>query len=123
VRVCIPPIVARQRLSKNPLIVARQRLSRNVTAVTNTQARSDTVFYARPYCRNGTILSFSSTSPGRFTPREYKAGYALQPVRGLSGKENILPLPGVDPSFLGHRTCRPLTIPTELLWLQYRVCT
>jgi hypothetical protein len=30
------PIVARQRLGKNPPIVARQRLGRNVTAVTNT---------------------------------------------------------------------------------------
>jgi hypothetical protein len=39
--VCVsvyPPIVARQRLGKNPLIVARQRLGRNVTAVTNTHA-------------------------------------------------------------------------------------
>jgi hypothetical protein len=48
--VCIPPIVARQRLGKNPLIaarqrlvknppiVARQRLGRNVTVVTNTHA-------------------------------------------------------------------------------------
>jgi hypothetical protein len=47
---CIPPIVARQRLGKNPSIVARQllgknppivarqRLGRNVTAVTNTHA-------------------------------------------------------------------------------------
>jgi hypothetical protein len=46
----IPPIIARQRLSKNPLIVARQQLGknllivarqqlgRNVTAVTNTHA-------------------------------------------------------------------------------------
>jgi hypothetical protein len=33
----IPFIVARQRLGKNPLIVARQRLGRNVTAVTNTK--------------------------------------------------------------------------------------
>jgi hypothetical protein len=33
-----PPIVARQRLGKNPLTVARQRLGRNVTAVTNTHA-------------------------------------------------------------------------------------
>jgi hypothetical protein len=45
-----PPIVARQRLGKNPLIVARQqffknslivasqRLGRNVTAVKNTHA-------------------------------------------------------------------------------------
>jgi hypothetical protein len=31
-----PLIVARQRLGKNPLIVARQPLGRNVTAVTNT---------------------------------------------------------------------------------------
>jgi hypothetical protein len=33
-----PPIVAKQRLGKNPLIVARQRLGRDVTAVTNTHA-------------------------------------------------------------------------------------
>jgi hypothetical protein len=33
-----PLIVARQRLGKNPLIYARQRLGRNVTAVTNTHA-------------------------------------------------------------------------------------
>jgi hypothetical protein len=45
---CIPAIVARQRLDKNPLIVARQRIGKNrrivtrqrlgtnVTAVTNT---------------------------------------------------------------------------------------
>jgi hypothetical protein len=50
VSLCIPPIVARQRLGKSTLIVARQRLgknhpivarqrlSRNVTAVTNTHA-------------------------------------------------------------------------------------
>jgi hypothetical protein len=48
VYLCIPLIVARQRLGKNPLIVARQRLGKNpsifvrqrigrkVTAVTNT---------------------------------------------------------------------------------------
>jgi hypothetical protein len=39
--VCVsvyPPIVARQRLGKNPSIVARRRLGRNVTEVTNTQA-------------------------------------------------------------------------------------
>jgi hypothetical protein len=35
---CIPPIVARQRLGKNPTIVAKQRPGRNVTAVTNTHA-------------------------------------------------------------------------------------
>jgi hypothetical protein len=45
-----PPIVARQRLGKNPLIVAgqrlgknlaivaRQRIGRNITAITNTHA-------------------------------------------------------------------------------------
>jgi hypothetical protein len=50
---CVPPIVARQRLSKNPLIVARPRLGKNplivamqrfgrdVTAVTNTQAKKE----------------------------------------------------------------------------------
>jgi hypothetical protein len=37
---CIPPIVARERLGKNPLIVARQRLGRNVTAVTNTHSKN-----------------------------------------------------------------------------------
>jgi hypothetical protein len=39
--VCVyvyPPLVARQRLSKNSPIVARQRLGGNVTAVTNTHA-------------------------------------------------------------------------------------
>jgi hypothetical protein len=35
---CIPLIVARQRLGKNPPIVATQWLCRNVTAVTNTHA-------------------------------------------------------------------------------------
>jgi hypothetical protein len=50
---CVPLIVARQRLGKNPLIVARQwlgknppivarqRLGRNVTAVTNTHATTE----------------------------------------------------------------------------------
>jgi hypothetical protein len=33
-----PPNVARQRLGKNHPIVARQRLGRNVTALTNTRA-------------------------------------------------------------------------------------
>jgi hypothetical protein len=33
-----PPIVARQGLGKNPPVVGRQRLGRNVTAVTNTHA-------------------------------------------------------------------------------------
>jgi hypothetical protein len=33
-----PLIVATERLGKNPPIVARQRLDRNVTAVTNTRA-------------------------------------------------------------------------------------
>jgi hypothetical protein len=44
VSVCVSPIVARQRLGKNPPIVARQRLGRNVTAVTNTQATIDELF-------------------------------------------------------------------------------
>jgi hypothetical protein len=35
---CIPPIVARQRLGNNPPLVDRRRLGRNVTAVTNTHA-------------------------------------------------------------------------------------
>jgi hypothetical protein len=35
---CIPSIVARQRLGKNSPTVARQRLGRNVTAVTNKHA-------------------------------------------------------------------------------------
>jgi hypothetical protein len=38
VRVRITPIVARQRLGKNPLMVVGQRLGRNVNMVTNTQA-------------------------------------------------------------------------------------
>jgi hypothetical protein len=33
----VPPIVARQRLCKNPLIIARQRLCKDVTAATNTR--------------------------------------------------------------------------------------
>jgi hypothetical protein len=51
--VCIPLIITRQRLGKNPLtvakqrlgkkppIVARQRLGRNVTAVTNTHPTTE----------------------------------------------------------------------------------
>jgi hypothetical protein len=39
--VCIPPIVARQRLGNNPPTVPRQRLGRNVTAVTNTHATTE----------------------------------------------------------------------------------
>jgi hypothetical protein len=35
------PIVARQRLGKNPFIVARQRLGRNITPVTNIHATID----------------------------------------------------------------------------------
>jgi hypothetical protein len=35
--VCIPPIVTRQSLCKNPPIVARQRSGKSVTAATNTQ--------------------------------------------------------------------------------------
>jgi hypothetical protein len=41
VSICVYPIVARQRLSKNRAIVARQRLSKNVTATTNTHATID----------------------------------------------------------------------------------
>jgi hypothetical protein len=33
-----PPIITKQRLGKNPPIVTKQRLGRNVTAVTNTHA-------------------------------------------------------------------------------------
>jgi hypothetical protein len=36
--VCIPLILARQRLGKNSLIVARQRFAKNVTVVTDTHA-------------------------------------------------------------------------------------
>jgi hypothetical protein len=39
--VCIPPIIARQWLGKNPPIVATQRLSRNVTAVMNTHTTTE----------------------------------------------------------------------------------
>jgi hypothetical protein len=41
-----PLIVARQRLVKNPPIVARQRLSRKVTAVTNTRVTIEELFDA-----------------------------------------------------------------------------
>jgi hypothetical protein len=38
-RCCVsPPILARERLGKNPLIVAREHLDRNVTAGTNIHA-------------------------------------------------------------------------------------
>jgi hypothetical protein len=40
-----PLKVARQRLGKNPLIVARQRIGRNVTALMNTHATA-----SRPSC-------------------------------------------------------------------------
>jgi hypothetical protein len=58
VRLCIPLIVARQRLGESPLIVARQRLGknpsivarqwlgRNVTAVTNTHATIEELLVA-----------------------------------------------------------------------------
>jgi hypothetical protein len=36
-----PPIVAGQRLGKNPRIIARKQLGRNVTAVTNTHATKE----------------------------------------------------------------------------------
>jgi hypothetical protein len=48
-----PFIVARQRLGKNPLIVARQQLGRNVTAVTNIHATIellDASFSMLPCC-------------------------------------------------------------------------
>jgi hypothetical protein len=41
-----PLIVATQRLGKNPLIVAKQRLCRNVTAVTNTHPTIEELFSA-----------------------------------------------------------------------------
>jgi hypothetical protein len=49
VHVCVcvsSPIVARQRLGKNPPIVASQRLCKNVTAVTNTYATIETLLDA-----------------------------------------------------------------------------
>jgi hypothetical protein len=68
----IPPIVARQRLGKNPLIivrqlfgkntliVARQRLDRNVTAVTNTPATVeellDALFSMWPVSYQGKLI-------------------------------------------------------------------
>jgi hypothetical protein len=45
---CIPPIVARQRLGKNLLIVARQLPGRNDTAVTNTHATIEVLFSMSP---------------------------------------------------------------------------
>jgi hypothetical protein len=69
VGLCIPPIVARQRLGENPLIVARQqlgknppivasqRLGRHVTTVTNTHATIeellDASFSMRPVSYQG----------------------------------------------------------------------
>jgi hypothetical protein len=38
VYICVCPVVARQRLSKNPHIVVTQRLGQNVTEATNTHA-------------------------------------------------------------------------------------
>jgi hypothetical protein len=52
-----PLIVARQRLGKTPPIVARQRLGRNVTALTNTHATIEELLDASvsiwpaSYCR------------------------------------------------------------------------
>jgi hypothetical protein len=50
-------IVARQRLGKNPLIVARERLGRNVTALTNTHGTIeellDASFSMRPVSYQG----------------------------------------------------------------------
>jgi hypothetical protein len=64
--VCIPRIVARQRLSKSTRIVAKQRLGknhlivarlgRNVTAVTNTHATIEELFDA----------SFSMSYQGKY---------------------------------------------------------
>jgi hypothetical protein len=52
-----PLILARQRLGKNPPIVDRQRLGRTVTAVTNTHARIeellDASFSKRPVSYQG----------------------------------------------------------------------
>jgi hypothetical protein len=42
---CIPFIVARQRLGNNPPVVARQRLGRNVTVVTNAHAKIEEILY------------------------------------------------------------------------------
>jgi hypothetical protein len=68
-----PPLVAKQRLGKNPLIVARQwlgknppvvgrqRLGRNVTAVTNTHATAeellDASFSMRPVSSQNFLLT------------------------------------------------------------------
>jgi hypothetical protein len=63
---CIP-IVARQRLSKNPLIVARQRLCRNVTSVKNTHAAIEELLNA----------SFS------MWPVSYQGKYAISSSRNF----------------------------------------
>jgi hypothetical protein len=43
---CIPPIVARQRLGKNPSIVARQRLSKNSPIVDRQQLAKNPLIVA-----------------------------------------------------------------------------
>jgi hypothetical protein len=45
-----PPIVARQRLGKNPLVVTRQQFGGSVTAVTNTQATTEELLTRRFQC-------------------------------------------------------------------------
>jgi hypothetical protein len=69
--VCIPPIVARQRLGesplivarqrlgKNPPIVARQRLGRNVSVVTNTHATIEELIYIYQFSVNATIVALT----------------------------------------------------------------
>jgi hypothetical protein len=47
---CIPLIVARQRLDKNLPIVARQRLGRKVTGLTNTHATIEELLDGRFQC-------------------------------------------------------------------------
>jgi hypothetical protein len=49
--VCIPSIVARQQLGKNPPILARQLLGRNVTVVTNANATIEELLEASFYFR------------------------------------------------------------------------
>jgi hypothetical protein len=55
---CIPPIVARQWLSKNPLIVARQRLGKNPLIVARQRLGKNTsIIFKQRLVRNVTAVT------------------------------------------------------------------
>jgi hypothetical protein len=67
--VCIPSIVARQRLGNNLPIVVKQRLGRNITAVTNTHATIEELLDALFSMRPPSALAGSTSSPDHFMCR------------------------------------------------------